>query len=416
MMITVTLYVIHQKLDGGIGMMKSSTSKVASRVFNEMKNEAEAFNIIFRNHTIDNKIMYNQEAVRQEMVDVRNKPLPNPTQKSRYAYVTLLSGLSKSFGYRGFLYNALIMHRSLERLGSTADFIVLIGYSDSDTTPYISDMNMLKSHGIIIHELSRLSGSECPLIFAEMALLKITPYSFTQYDKVQFFDGDVMPTRNMDCFFDLPYNAFTLGAVSPLNSGWYMAIPNKDAYEHMKEKAIWRLFRDWDKEIGWAEPLPQSLTVRGGRPVGRPVGKWDFNGADMDQGLFTHYFVINHGNVILIDTDLHAIKLYKKGINVDEKVEDLSSSTALQTCEARMPTTFFAHFTGQSKPWMKKSANLPPERRSRDLQKWFEMLDEMKLEINSTSIASLRLGAPLGFWNVNFPKGGLQKLCAKRIQ
>jgi alpha-N-acetylglucosamine transferase len=52
-----------------------------------------------------------------------------------------------------------------------------------------------------------------------MALLKVTPWSFTQYDRVQFFDGDVMPYKNMDCFFKLNHNSFTVGAVSPLNSG-----------------------------------------------------------------------------------------------------------------------------------------------------------------------------------------------------
>eukprot|EP01035_Chromulina_nebulosa_P055048 gene55048-75428_t len=47
---------------------------------------------------------------------------------AKYAYVTLLSGIDKSLRYRGFLYNALIIKRALNQLGSTADFITLIGY------------------------------------------------------------------------------------------------------------------------------------------------------------------------------------------------------------------------------------------------------------------------------------------------
>lgn len=47
---------------------------------------------------------------------------------AKYAYVTLLSGIDKSLRYRGFLYNALIIKRALDQLGSTADFITLIGY------------------------------------------------------------------------------------------------------------------------------------------------------------------------------------------------------------------------------------------------------------------------------------------------
>jgi hypothetical protein len=61
-------------------------------------------------------------------------------QKAPYAYVTLISGLDQKFAYRGYLYNALIMKRALETLGSTADFIALISYSDSDTTPYECDI------------------------------------------------------------------------------------------------------------------------------------------------------------------------------------------------------------------------------------------------------------------------------------
>jgi hypothetical protein len=35
-----------------------------------------------------------------------------------------------------------------------------------------------------------------------------------------------MPTRNMDCYFDLAVNSFTAGAVSALISGWYVPPPS----------------------------------------------------------------------------------------------------------------------------------------------------------------------------------------------
>ena len=60
--------------------------------------------------------------------------------------------------------------------------------------------------------------------------------SFTTYKRIQFFDGDVMPLKNMDCFFNLDVNTFTIGAVSPLNSGWYVAIPDNEAFLYMREK------------------------------------------------------------------------------------------------------------------------------------------------------------------------------------
>jgi hypothetical protein len=51
----------------------------------------------------------------------------NRKQNSKFAYVTLLSGIDSSFKYRGFLYNLLIMKRALLQAGSVADFIALIG-------------------------------------------------------------------------------------------------------------------------------------------------------------------------------------------------------------------------------------------------------------------------------------------------
>ncbi len=332
----------------------------------------------------------------ESVIEVGNSP-----QSSKYAYVTLISGIDKRFKYRGFLYNALIMRRALKQLGSTADFIAMLGFSDtSDISLFMSDIDLLKSHGIIVHHLPRLLDDQHKLNFAEMALLKITPYSFTNYNKIQFFDGDVMPTKNMDCFFELNYNAFTLGAVSPLNSGWYLAIPDQKAFEYMKEKAIWRLGRDWDKKNGWNEAMPAGMTVRGGKAI----KVWQFNGADMDQGLFCHYFAINHGNVILIDTVLKKVKYYAKGI-LHEQPTSLSMREAVSCCHGASPMIFYAHFTGRSKPWMSDlSGNI---RGSKKL--WVKHLDALNLPINSKNISTLSLGSPLGYWNAGFPKGGYKK-------
>ena len=50
-------------------------------------------------------------------------------QTSRHAYVTLIHGIDNTFSYRGYLYNCLIMRSVLQRLGSTADFIALVGFT-----------------------------------------------------------------------------------------------------------------------------------------------------------------------------------------------------------------------------------------------------------------------------------------------
>ena len=70
----------------------------------------------------------------------------NPEQKSKFAYTTLISGINKSRRYRGFLYNALIMRRSLLDAGSTADFVAMIGYSDDDIVSIVCF-----KHSYILH-------------------------------------------------------------------------------------------------------------------------------------------------------------------------------------------------------------------------------------------------------------------------
>ena len=90
--------------------------------------------------------------------------------------------------------------------------------------------------------------------FAEMALLKILPWSGQlgkQYEKIQYLDGDVLPRRDMDCFFGLHSNTFNTGSASPLNSGWLLAIPDKELYDHMRTLALKRLQTRWDESMGW---------------------------------------------------------------------------------------------------------------------------------------------------------------------
>lgn len=150
--------------------------------------------------------------------------LPNPPQTSKFCYVTMLSGIDTSYKYRGFLYNTIIMKKSLDGFGSKADMIVLIGYTNQEEKSlFIDDINLLKKNKIRIYELERLLSPDTPFdSFSEMALLKITPYSFISYEKFQFLDGDIMPIASLDCFFEYNNNVFTIGTASPLNSGWLL--------------------------------------------------------------------------------------------------------------------------------------------------------------------------------------------------
>ena len=261
-------------------------------------------------------------------------------EPKKYAYVTLMHGIDDTFSYRGFLYNCFIVKKALMEQGSQADFIVLIGFTygeDPKVEKITKDLALMQKFGIILYLLPRLDSTRegafmqkqtahaandtmsyvanssskvntrikttghKKIPFLEMALLKILPWSFTQYEKVQFFDGDVLPHKNMDCLFGLSINTFNTGNASPLNSGWYLAVPNRTDFLSLRDLAVTRLkAKKWDEKKGWGTAIPADLRFRGGK---RAVTKWAFNGASLDQGLLTHYFVLHEGRIQLVDTD-----------------------------------------------------------------------------------------------------------------
>lgn len=224
--------------------------------------DIEESHVSLRNSTLDSTVPMTTGAF-TALEDIATRTSAANTAK--FAYVTLLHGIDDTFSYRGYLYNCFIVKKALTEQGSKADFIVLIGftYGENPHNEKIThDLALLTKFGIKLHYLPRLddpaqtnsqssqqqsknttishSNKRKKVLFLEMALLKITPWSFTQYQKIQFFDGDVLPHKNMDCFFQLGANTFNTGNASPLNSGWYLAVPNMADFAALKAKAVKR--------------------------------------------------------------------------------------------------------------------------------------------------------------------------------
>ena len=350
---------------------------------------------IFQFRNILNNSVENEISSGASKITDRNPQLRTGPRASRYAYVTLIHGIDSSLKYRGFLYNAIIMITSLRKSGSTADFIALVGFAANFTKDqFKDDLGLLESVGIIIHYLPRLVNENLAVGFAEMALLKVTPFSFTQYEKIQFFDGDIMPKKNMDCYFKLDVNFFCTGSASPLNSGWYLAIPNEKVYNELREYAVGRFSKSWDKKIGWGIPIPEGMKFSSGKPV----TLWDFNGANLDQGLFTHYFILTNGNIGLIDD--REIRMYHRtpgGVEENPTESIVKQTEVLSCCKGKNPKSMFAHFTGSSKPWLQDSS----KSKNGNLKLWGAMLDELKLPYNSSNIFNQGFKPPLGYWAKN---------------
>lgn len=313
---------------------------------------------------------------------------------SEFAYVSLLHGIDDSFAYRGFLYHAILVKKALEQLGSKMDFILLIGFSsgeESHDSEVQTDLALLRRHGIKLFFLPRLDEEaqkkQKKVSFMEMALLKITPWSFSQYKRIQFIDGDVLPHKNMDCLFELDRNSFNTGSASPLNSGWYLAIPDLKDYEEMKILAVQRVRAKWNEVVGWGKEIPTDLRYRG---KSRTVKKWDFNGASLDQGLLTHHFVLTNGKAQLFD--FKEVEVYDANYeHHSEQMRDLSG------CLSMLPTDRFYHYTGRNKPWL-QDLDHPKDK---SIKYWKSQLDRAGLTLNSTFFQSNKLKSPLGYFHPN---------------
>lgn len=312
------------------------------------------------------------------------------------AYVTLMHGIDESFRYRGFLYNVIVMKKLLiDKFKSSADFVLMIGFTFNEARavahPDIqADLDMLISHGIKVLRLSRLVPGDGEKVgFAEMALLKITPWTLTQYRRLQYLDGDVMPSESLDSYFTMKIglfgsktaveelNSFSSGAASPVNSGWFLCSPSVEVYRDLRQLAVNRLTSSWDRAVGWGTPIDTYSPVLM-RPWERHsvVKEWEFNGASLDQGLFLYYFVLlpQSPGVWVIPgrdaTPVAEVPTIRHMLHIDvstarlhsckvsgSRALDYSSKTGSVAAMMRLdyempPMAKFVHFTGQRKPWV----------------------------------------------------------------
>ena len=385
LVLIVTIALFESRIEHHIIIPSMETSKSASmsQLFPLLEASTDIYDVRKAEETRRKKLM--------ELSPLKINVLLG-TRKSKFAYITLVHGIDNTFSYRGFLYNALIMKKSLADLGSTADFIVMLGFTTlGDTLDhkiFTQDIALLEDAGMRILYLPRLRAEHRKVNFMEMALLKITPWNLTEYDRIQYFDGDILPTKNMDCFFQYNINTFNTGNASPLNSGWFLAIPNPESHSDMLQKAITRIENPWNEKVGWGTAIPLGTTFRG---RSKNVNVWNFNGASLDQGLLFHTFAL-HGTVMMLDvTDAT-----KYSLNGSMK-EIVSLDVALLRSNGQSPTDSFIHFTGRNKPWLQNLRKT----RNKSLILWTTLLDKLQLPINSMNYELLGKKVPLGFFASN---------------
>lgn len=229
----------------------------------------------------------------------------------------------------------------------------------------------------------------------------------------------VLPHMNMDCLFHLNLNTFNTGNASPLNSGWFLIVPDLQDYTALRRHAMQRLGRRWNEEKGWGRGIPKTyLFFRGGK---REVRRWSFNGASLDQGLFLHYFVLTQGRIQLVDVkDVVVYDQYPHHyvVSVQQSLQCCQAQVQVQSSDkqkgergrsssspgggggtALLPTDMFYHFTGRNKPWLQQQSLSGSKDRALEL--WAHHLDSFGFHVNSSNIGQFKLKSPLGYFYPN---------------
>jgi hypothetical protein len=219
---------------------------------------------------------------------------------SPYAYAFVVGGCSpEKPAYKNYIYNILIATRILRSKGSKADVFVFfqMSYNSVNDTLPEEDVRVLEAMNIKFRYIPK---SKIENFFKTM-LDKFRILGLTEYRRVLFLDGDVMPTGNLDYLFELSDgpdailkpNLIITGRVEPANGGFFMLAPGEGELQEMNEiihqrevKAQTRGYPYFDPVEGWGHEIqpPDKWNLMSGSGT-----TWTFWAAFADQGLLYHW-------------------------------------------------------------------------------------------------------------------------------
>lgn len=293
---------------------------------------------------------------------------------SKFAYTFVIGGCNpKEKGYRNYFYNILVATKTLREHGSRSDVVVFVQMAykyKGDVIPE-EDARWFDAMGIHIRYIPKDPHES----FYSIMLEKFRILTLTEYDRVIFMDGDVLPRTNLDYIFEKSMsgvfreNLVLAGSVEPASGGFFMLKPSPGDFElvqqiihdsHVRGMAL--PYPHWDDEVGWGHKIEapdyyDQLKDKSGT-------LWNFYGSHADQGLLYHWvkYVKKSVTVVLggstVDWIPHPNGTMHRveGLsNLDELVQgERISCWAMQNNfrKCRPPHSDFMHFTGKKKPWI----------------------------------------------------------------
>jgi hypothetical protein len=376
------------------------------------------------------------------------------SKSSPYTYAFVIGGCNPDKpAYRNYIYNILVATRILREQGSKADVVVFFQMSYDSALEALpgEDVRILNEMNILHRYIPKSKVEN----FFKTMLDKFRVLGLTEYRRVLFMDGDVMPTGNLDYLFELSdgenailkKNFIVTGREEPANGGFFMLSPGEGELEEMQQiihdrevEAQSLPYPYFDPVVGWGHKIVppdkwevlsnsgtnwtfwagklcvvfttilQTTTSVSSPPLLNIVRFLPFS-AFADQGLLYHWVkyakrsvsiayqdtiqnfgALPNGTIVLENT------LVRPFANHSKPIKCLNLA---KLCKMNAPRSDFVHFTGRKKPWFHgPSSDQSEETRLQSASHfWFyhlgQLNDELHLGLNFSSWETGKSRRPL---------------------
>jgi len=386
-----------------------------------------------------------------------------PAVTRKWAYTFLLGGArsrNKGTEYLGGLYSVVAATYHLRKLGSSADFVLMVQIAAESSHHKLpeSEEEILQKMDIKVVYIPKFANAEMECFYSLM-MEKFRLLNMTKYSRVMYLDYDVMPTCNLDYLFDLSdplprlpssnisdttNNTFRLKEniilayqSEPSSGGLFVLKPNATDFDRIQriiyEKEVKSLelpYPHWDPIVGWGHEITKPDYWKDVR--GHVKSNWTWYGVEADQGLLyfwtkyvkksvsivTRYDVEQWGDDDWENTGANGPLVLRQSQKQDK--DGMSTFTPTieknafknygcpKTHHLPSPYNDFFHMTGRAKPWFQNISQLEDpdctdrHKRECDIQvKWYQLFNEALVSIKmidrvSWDVFGSRRSAPVG--------------------
>lgn len=300
------------------------------------------------------------------------------TRKTRttFAYVTLMAGvnpddpqgLESPSSFLGYVLHFVAAAYLFDFYGSHQDSKLMLRLSSDYNASKLSQpiAELFEAIGMQVHYLERSLTDD----WANMMMGKFQALKFTEYERIIFWDADVLPLCNWEYLFDLSVkDVFAPNVVmayrnEPAQGGFFLLQPSEGDFEEIQGFfSKTSTMKQFDQKLAFGhaiEPPDHWESILGNGT------EWSFYGASVDQGLLYHWVKYVKKDVsLVVKTRVDRWKEKDGRVQRVGRVEDwdvmdcpnINLTPNISRPGHRGYKPFYrdhVHFTGKIKPWRRK--------------------------------------------------------------